>query len=151
MWRECNDLLPTKSNLLRRGVVLVDICPLCTREAETLKHNFWICHSAQYVWGYGPKKFQKGTDTFINLFEFCMEQCDVMDLELMVVVAWKIWFHRNRVVHEEAFIHPRQVFQEASLSLDNFRRATVFDLAANSSTSTGSPLLWQPPPQVCTK
>jgi hypothetical protein len=65
-----------------------------------------------------------------------MECCDLMDLELVVVVAQKIWFRRNGVVHDDVFIHPQQVFREASLSLDEFQRTTVNDLAANSSIHT---------------
>lgn len=62
---------------------------------------------AQDVCVCGPKKFQKGTDawyhTFIHLFEVFMERFDIMELELMVVVARKIWFLRNGVMHGEHF------------------------------------------------
>jgi hypothetical protein len=46
-------------------VVSDDKCPLCTREAEIVKHILWSCPLAQDVWGCGPKKFQKGTDGII--------------------------------------------------------------------------------------
>jgi hypothetical protein len=47
MWRACHDLLPTKQNLLRRGVD--DLCLFCLQEAETMKHILWSCPSAKDV------------------------------------------------------------------------------------------------------
>jgi hypothetical protein len=40
------------------------------------------------------------------------------------------------------FIHPQQVFREASMSLDDFRRANAPGLATSSSTSIDPPILW---------
>jgi hypothetical protein len=49
-----------------------------------------------------PKRY-RWYHTFINLFEVFMVRFDVMELELMVVVARKIWFLRNGVMHGEHF------------------------------------------------
>jgi hypothetical protein len=70
---------------------------------------------------------------FLQLFEILMEHCDVMDLELMVVVAQKIWFRRNGVVYEGEFTPPQQLFCEANTSLDDYRRVTTTDLATKSA------------------
>jgi hypothetical protein len=81
MWKACNDLLPTKMNLLRRGVVTDLLCPICLREDETVKHILWSYPSTQDVWGCGPKIHQKGTDggpTFIHIFEELMDGCDIL-------------------------------------------------------------------------
>jgi len=43
---------------------------------------------------------------YFQLFEILMECCDVMDPKLMVVVAQKIWFGRNGVVHGGEFTPP---------------------------------------------
>jgi hypothetical protein len=141
---------PAKNNLLRRGVVPDTLCPICTREEEIAQHALWSCPSIQDVWGYGPKKLQKGTEgiqNFTKVFdEYLMERCDLFKIELIVVVAQKIWFHIYGVVYGEAFIHPQQVFREASLFLYEFWRTAAKDLAATSSIPTESSLLWQSPP-----
>jgi hypothetical protein len=94
---------PAKNNLLRRGVVPDTLCPICTREEEIAQHALWSCPSIQDVWGYGPKKLQKGTEgiqNFTKVFdEYLMERCDLFKIELIVVVAQKIWFHINGVVY----------------------------------------------------
>jgi hypothetical protein len=74
-----------------------------------------------------------------------MDHCDLMELELMVVVARKIWFCKNGIVHGDVFIHLQQVFREASLSLHEFRRTTINDLATSRSIHTESSLLWLTP------
>ena len=59
MWRACNDLLPTKCNLVKRKMVEDCICPCCYREEETVVHVLWSCPAAQDVWGSGSMIFQK--------------------------------------------------------------------------------------------
>lgn len=68
------------------------------------------------------------------------------ELELIVVVARKIWFHRNGVVNRGEFTPPQQLFCEANMSIDDFRRVTTADLATRSAIHTASPLIWQTPP-----
>jgi hypothetical protein len=50
-WHACHDILPTKSNLLKRKVIEEDICPCYNLEMETLVHAIWLCLTAQNVWG----------------------------------------------------------------------------------------------------
>ena len=37
-WRACNDILPTKMNLVNRGIIVDAACPICTRFLETTVH-----------------------------------------------------------------------------------------------------------------
>ncbi len=39
MWRACQSILPTKTNLFRRGVVSAYSCPICNEDAETVLHS----------------------------------------------------------------------------------------------------------------
>jgi hypothetical protein len=48
-WRACHDILPTKSNLLKRKVIEEDICPCCNLEKETLFHAIWLWRAD--TWG----------------------------------------------------------------------------------------------------
>jgi hypothetical protein len=59
IWRACQNVLPTKQNLLRKGVVENDLCPCCHSEVESVIHALWECPGAQDVWGCGPILFQK--------------------------------------------------------------------------------------------
>jgi hypothetical protein len=59
MWKACNDLLPTKTNLFKRKVVEDTKCPCCTLEEETTYHVLWSCPAARDVWGSHLSAFQK--------------------------------------------------------------------------------------------
>ena len=37
-WRACNDILPTKMNLVNRRIIADAACPICTRFPETTVH-----------------------------------------------------------------------------------------------------------------
>ncbi|GKC73934.1 RNA-directed DNA polymerase, eukaryota, partial [Tanacetum coccineum] len=48
VWRARRDCLPTRQNLIRRGVVLEsDVCPLCEDSVEESQHVFFQCSIAQ--------------------------------------------------------------------------------------------------------
>lgn len=44
MWRLAKNILPTRHNLQRKGIVLDTSCPLCHSEAETVEHLFMNCN-----------------------------------------------------------------------------------------------------------
>ena len=50
IWRACQDILPTKKNLVQRKVLHDDRCNECHEEAETSGHLFWSCLRAREVW-----------------------------------------------------------------------------------------------------
>jgi hypothetical protein len=146
MWRACHDLLPTKQNLLLQGVISDDLCPFCLQEVETVKYILWSCPSTQDVWRCGPKKLKKkctaGGLTFTHIFEELIGCCEIMELELIAVMARKIWFWRNIVIHGVEFIHPQHITREASLSLDEFREATKSNSNTQSTSLGEISILW---------
>jgi hypothetical protein len=145
MWRACNDFLPTKTNLLRHSVVPNALCPICMRNVEIVKHILWSCHSAQDIWWAVQRRFKKvqmGVPLLFIFFKALVERCDVVDLELMVVVAWKMWLRRNGVVHGGEFTHPQQVFREVSISVGDFRGASTTYMATRGPIHEDPLLLW---------
>lgn len=47
------DRLPTKENLMKRGIVTEEadlVCPLCNQHPETAYHLFINCELAQRIW-----------------------------------------------------------------------------------------------------
>lgn len=43
LWRACSNILPTRVNLCKRGVVENDLCTMCGREPESVAHALWSC------------------------------------------------------------------------------------------------------------
>lgn len=49
MWRACHYILPTKANLLKRGIVNEHFCPIRGIDGESILHILWSCQSAMNV------------------------------------------------------------------------------------------------------
>jgi hypothetical protein len=58
-------------------------------------------------------------DNFMQLMEYCIERFSSEDLDLMAVISWRIWLHRNQFIFYNIFTPPQTIFKE---SLDDFRR-----------------------------
>jgi hypothetical protein len=56
LWKACANILPTRDNLRRRGVVEESICPICKLELETVSHALWHCLAASNVWRECPPR-----------------------------------------------------------------------------------------------
>jgi hypothetical protein len=148
VWKAGHNLLPTKANLLRRGVIKEAMCPICSRETETTKHILWECSSTNDVWGCGPVRLQKSSckgGTFLNLLEEVRVRCDRREVELFAITARRIWLRRNDIVHGGGFTHPTQVFTEAVKALDDFQRVNGSQKDEDGAGQIHSAVCWKPP------
>ncbi|KAK6135653.1 hypothetical protein DH2020_030618 [Rehmannia glutinosa] len=57
LWKCINDILPTSTHLIQRGIKMDDICCLCGCEVETPEHLFFQCSRAQDIWKMAPVKW----------------------------------------------------------------------------------------------
>jgi hypothetical protein len=154
LWKALHNLLPTRTNLARKGVTNDTICPICDREDETVEHILWSCPSSKDVWGGGPRSLQKCGEIeglFPSFFEAMMRRCNKEDLELFAVTARKIWLRRNSVIHGEQFSHPTQLLREAQNSLEEFQRIHSEDRNEMPNTRDLAVMHWKPPPESMIK
>jgi hypothetical protein len=124
LWRACSDIIPTKENLARKGVLEDDICEICGRESETVLHALWLCPSAQDVWGSCCLKIQKMQTMYRDLKEMLIDmlrRCDGEEAELFAVIAKGIWTKRNGVVFGKDFAHPKVIVNGAINNLKQFK------------------------------
>lgn len=71
-WRACHNALPTGQNLLKRRVLDVATCEMCTLTAEDCIHALWECGVAQDVWAgslVGMQKVATQQVSFLHLVE----------------------------------------------------------------------------------
>ena len=50
VWRACQNILPTKSNLYCRQVINSEVCEVCNKSCETTSHVLLHCDFATSVW-----------------------------------------------------------------------------------------------------
>jgi hypothetical protein len=95
LWKACNNILPTKANLSKRGVTQDDKCPICNLEMEFVGHYLWSCQAAKDVWLECPVRIQKcpcDEDDFLSIFTRLVERLTNEELRLVAFIARQIWF-----------------------------------------------------------
>jgi hypothetical protein len=131
LWKACANILPTRANLCRIGVVDDPICPICQIEPETVSHALRNCSAASDVWRECPPRIQKCAivdDCFMNIFNQLQGKFGIEELQLIVITARLIWLRRNEVVFGGDFWTPSDLVrrardqQEAANSVDQTRR-----------------------------
>jgi hypothetical protein len=147
LWRACNNILPTKENLLRRKIVSDPICPLCGREVETSGHVLWGCDAARSVWSESLRAIQKcavEANEFNSIFSYLSDRLSQEDLELAAIITQRIWLRRNQWVFENTFMPPKCLLIGACDSLQKFREVNS-PCSSSISQNFSSQFFWKPP------
>ncbi|XP_019172490.1 PREDICTED: uncharacterized protein LOC109167594 [Ipomoea nil] len=102
MWRALSDILPTLDNLINRRVELINICPVCGMEEETIMHVLCSCSFSSQVWNFSQllipsfdgRSFRQWTDLWLgNSLTYSSEaQGRICGL------LYDIWIARNEAV-----------------------------------------------------
>ena len=92
-WRACKGILPTKENLLWRGVQLDVRCDECMEDVESMGHILWSCSRVKEVWQCTKLRFhfdQSQVTSFHDLLWQIMmsDSYKEKDAELVVTMAW---------------------------------------------------------------
>ena len=101
-WRACNDIVPTKCNLVKRRIINEEKCQICTKEAESAIHIIRGCVEVQDMWAGSIPKLQKGVSGFryvMQLIEHLADRLSIEEMELFWVQCWLIWNQRNCVLY----------------------------------------------------
>ena len=68
-WRACQEILPTRLNLVKQRILHDDVCLNCTRFLESTVHVLWNCGVAVDVWVRSSLKLQKCTHGQADMIE----------------------------------------------------------------------------------
>ncbi|KAL5772649.1 hypothetical protein ACOSQ2_012573 [Xanthoceras sorbifolium] len=128
LWRACHNWLPCFSNLARHGVSVRDLCPFCFKYKESTFHSLWGCSFLQEIkqgcHGAIQIPFFDGREFFYFVL-VCAHQLSVDEFDLFIVVVCRIWFRRNRWVHQKVVILVSGVLNWAVAFLSEFRSAVL--------------------------
>lgn len=101
-WRVCTDTLPSRANLTKKGVLLVDSCPNCDAPQETAHHILRDCSFSRAVWFAEPL----GLGAVVNSNEpikewlFRVLEEEMVDYDAVLMFLWSLWKEWNCVVWE---------------------------------------------------
>jgi len=117
--RACNEILPTKEKLCHRRVVEDPICPMCGKEVESGFHALWRCPAAQTLWAECPNRITKCSSSghdVLSLMGALFQRLDREEMELVVMVAQRVWYRRNKFVFEGLLTPPTYLIKCAKES-----------------------------------
>ena len=153
-WKACQDILPLKTNLVKRNVLQVATCDGCNVEEEDSIHFFWKCSRAKELWSSSKLVFPNVMDRLSSFKE--MVWCLLMDeksppenLELLLTCAWALWGNWNEVKCGEKRKDGRMLLHWATQYLEEYRSVIVSTPVTKSSVSHIQ--RWNPPPISCFK
>ncbi|GJV25985.1 RNA-directed DNA polymerase, eukaryota [Tanacetum coccineum] len=118
-WRARQDCLPTRVNLIRRGITIESsLCPVCSVCEEDVCHIFFRCDLAQLVlrricrwWGLDPhdwSSFQEWQSWILSI-QFSSKVKAMLE-GVFFVSWWFIWNFRNRIIFEESPPRRSEIF-----------------------------------------
>jgi hypothetical protein len=77
LWRARSDILPSRSNVAKRGVVKEEVCMFCGSEREIVAHVLWSCPLARDVWSVSGRDFLKSSSeavNFVDIIDYLFQQ-----------------------------------------------------------------------------
>ena len=101
-WCASKNIIPTKANLYHQKVIDNPTYESCSSRAESSRHVLWDCEKAQEIWKLSSIPFEVRGANFLEFvgllrhLKFRQRKGDDL-LELVVMVAWCLWFNRNEV------------------------------------------------------
>lgn len=126
IWRLVKNILPTRSNLQRKGIVLDTSCPFCHYEIETAEHLFMNCNMSKLVLFASPLGSHSPINVALNCWILEWLSCaDKEGTQLFCTILWKIWFARNQIVFNGTATDPVNLAQTAVQFLQEFNVANV--------------------------
>ncbi|KAM7280318.1 hypothetical protein ACFE04_007452 [Oxalis oulophora] len=106
-WRLCNDTLPLKPNLLKKGMCVPSNCDICLDHEENSLHLFLNCLWSRGMWNIlNLNSVMDYTgNSFFEWLNLCCINLIYSDLPLFFTTCWWIWKNRNKVVFDKACEH----------------------------------------------
>ncbi|PWA39953.1 RNA-directed DNA polymerase, eukaryota, Reverse transcriptase zinc-binding domain protein [Artemisia annua] len=133
-WRVCNQRLPTRENLDKRGIDLDSVlCPICNSDIETKSHLFATCLIARNIWK-DVFSWWLLSDTHITSIEDLVPLSDHVPLEnklkpfFDVVASNLCWvgLMGTIMVHRVEVSLPIYTFDPTSLAIWKARNHKIF-------------------------
>ena len=102
LWQVCHGSLPTRGNLLARGLNIDPLCPHCSGAIEDAEHLFTGCPHAQTIWqlacDHGWITVDMPVSSQLNLEDWLSRLKRLrpnVKMDRVVALLWSIWKTRN--------------------------------------------------------
>ncbi|GAB2258627.1 hypothetical protein Droror1_Dr00014787 [Drosera rotundifolia] len=114
LWSFLHNVLPVAANLCRRHILHDEVCFRCGAAREDIPHVIFSCKHSQMVWdttSFAKRLGKLVVATTLDLWFRMVDLLSRSELELLVVIAWCIWFQRNSSRHGTRWRKAEQIFE----------------------------------------
>lgn len=106
VWRALNDIIPTKINLNKHGIVTNPLCCFCRKNVETTTHILWQCKFSLKIWEiFFPDLVhlisgcrREGTPQ--DLWNLSIKNLNKEETGKAAIIIWNLWSYQNKQVIE---------------------------------------------------
>ena len=136
-WRLLRDRLPTRINLHRRQIDILDRhCPFCSREEEEAGHLFFHCNRIIPIWWESLSWVNKSAAFPKDPRQHFLQHGDILNEGRRATrwkcwweaVTWTIWQQRNKIVFSNETFDSNKLIGEAAFLLWTWLRHLEKDL-----------------------
>ncbi|XP_057779717.1 uncharacterized protein LOC130998303 [Salvia miltiorrhiza] len=147
LWRAARNNLPTKENLLSRGLTVGGECPICRSGYENTWHIFFACPFAETCWRTSNlfphvDSITARSDSFTQALTRVLDDKNVNRKANVGMILWQIWRDRNTVVWKEVFPNPAKSVDSALGRSDWLSARQPTEGCSSSSSPTARCLGW---------
>lgn len=129
-WKTLHNGLPVTENLRKRGCKISNLCQICGEEIETIDHMMLQCRVAWKIWSMAindiGNHLNRGSAVF-DLFTYILNSYkeDQKGGMFALMLGWRIWKMRNKLVFENKRDHIIRVIHAAALDMRVWAEASM--------------------------
>ncbi|XP_062174623.1 uncharacterized protein LOC133879852 [Alnus glutinosa] len=119
------------------------------KKVESCFHALWRCSAAQSIWAECPTRVSKCSSSATNVLSLMgalFQRLDREEMELVVMVAQRVWYRRNKFVFEGLLTPPTCSIKCAKESLDEYRSTNSMNVASLFRSRVPILTRWPKPP-----
>ncbi|KAH6763321.1 hypothetical protein C2S52_020754 [Perilla frutescens var. hirtella] len=148
IWKCMRGVLPTNTNLAKKGIVLDHTCVRCSLSEESPEHAPRDCPWVNFFWKICVLRLQR-TLTSLSLQEWILEIIHNKEEDFLNVFAvhlWIIWYSRNKLVFDQINMDYLTCLSMALSTTYEYKRG--MESINNKLWKCASMQGWKPPPSV---
>ncbi|KAI8558271.1 hypothetical protein RHMOL_Rhmol04G0077800 [Rhododendron molle] len=127
IWKVLHRILPVRQVLIRRGIGMNALCPVCGLEEESIEHLFFMCETARRFWRASNLglDFSIGNPLPFNVWfnQWWKGAPNKSIVVESIITMWSIWCNRNNLAFGRTQDPLQQSLAEAYRTLRLVERA----------------------------
>lgn len=143
LWRLARNILPTRSNLGKKGINMDMLCPICNDSEENQEHLFMYCQPIQQLWFVTQLGIHVPHNHNLNSWLLQWLKCpDPLAAQIFCITLWKIWKARNQTVFKKASFNPIYIAGTIAEFIEEYNLANQ---PLSKSNMRNDPERWKAP------